>query len=80
MVDFDHLGHELFFIISTIFMIICSKHTVPGQVGFVMKKKFCHETFLTSSRGILIARNFSKEKKIFLCEGMEQFLHRRVFI
>ena len=63
MVDFDHLGHELFFIISTIFMIICSKHTVPGQVGFVMKKKFCHETFLTSSRGILIARNFSKEKK-----------------
>ena len=43
--------------------IICSKHTMPGQVGFVMKKKFCHETFLTSSRGILIARNFSKEKK-----------------
>ena len=45
------------------FMIICSQHTVSGQVGFVMKKKFCHETFLTSSRGILIARNFSKEKK-----------------
>ena len=50
-------------------MIICSKHTVPGQVGFVMKKKFCHETFLTSSRGILIARNFSKEKKNILMWG-----------
>ena len=30
------------------------------------KKKFCQETFLTSSRGILIARNFSKEKNILM--------------
>ena len=45
------------------YIIIRYQHTMPGQVGFVMKKKFCHETFLTSSRGILIARNFSKEKK-----------------